>query len=68
LPPTFSGAIVREGFVELPVSVAHAQRAGALPIPHRDPFDRMLIAQALAEDIAMVTVDRFDAFGVRRLW
>ena len=41
------GAIARQSFEELPVSVADAARAGALPEPLRDPFDRMLIAQAL---------------------
>ena len=63
------GAIAGQGFAELPVSVADAERAGRLPGPHRDPFDRMLIAQALARDFALVSNEKaFDRYGVRRLW
>ncbi len=43
-----SGAIADQGFEELPITVEDASRAGSLPGPHRDPFDRMLIAQALS--------------------
>ena len=69
LASDMAGCIVREGFIELAVNVAHAQRAGALPFAHRDPFDRMLIAQAQAEDIALVTVERvFAGLAVRTLW
>ena len=63
------GAIRRHGFEELPVTVGHGERAGRLPGPHRDPFDRMLIAQAQAEDLAIVSNEAlFDRFGVRRVW
>ncbi len=63
------GAIAAQGFQELPVSVAEAARAGALPGPHRDPFDRMLIAQALARDLVLISNDAaFDRYSVRRLW
>lgn len=63
------GAIAGQGFAELPVSVTDAERAGRLPGPHRDPFDRMLIAQALAHDFALVSNEKaFDRYGVRRLW
>lgn len=59
----------QEGFNEFPVTMAHAQRAGGLRGPDRDPFDRMLAAQALIEDLPIVSNDRvFDRFGVRRLW
>jgi PIN domain nuclease of toxin-antitoxin system len=63
-------AILRQQkFEPLPVAVDHALRAGNLPGPHRDPFDRMLIAQAQAEDLALVSNDRvFDAYGARRMW
>lgn len=62
-------AIASEGFIELPVTVAHAQRAGALPEPVRDPFDRMLIAQSIAEGMPLVSNERrFDRYGVIRLW
>lgn len=63
------GAIVGEGFAELPVTVDDAARAGLLPGPHRDPFDRMFIAQALSRDLVLVSVESlFDGYGVRRLW
>ena len=61
--------IAAEGFVELPVTVRHAQRAGAIPGPHKDPFDRMLIAQSLDESLTLVSNEAlFDGFGVTRLW
>ena len=64
-----AGAITAEGFEELPISVDDAARAGALPGPHRDPFDRMLIAQALARNLTLVSIDSaLDTYGVRRLW
>ena len=62
-------SIALEGFEELPVTVAEAARAGALPGPLRDPFDRMLIAQALSLNLVLVSNDPlFDQYGVRRLW
>jgi len=63
-------AIVRrQSFEPLPIAIVHALRAGNLPGPHRDPFDRMLIAQAQAEDLGLVSNERvFDAYGVRRVW
>jgi PIN domain nuclease of toxin-antitoxin system len=64
-----SGAVAAEGFNELAISVRHAQRAGNLVGHHQDPFDRMLIAQAMLEDLTLVSNERaFDAYGVRRLW
>ena len=64
-----SGHIVRQGFEEMAISVADAERAGRLPGPHRDPFDRMLIAQAQAGDLTVLSVDKvFDHYGVNRLW
>lgn len=58
-----------QGFVGLPVSTRHADHAGTLPGPHRDPFDRMLIAQAQLESIALVSNEKvFDIYGVKRLW
>lgn len=64
-----SGAIARQGFEPLAITVADAEHAGHLPGPHRDPFDRMLIAQALRRDLAIVSIDAaFDAYGVRRIW
>ncbi len=53
------------GFEPLPISWEHAERAGGLPPHHRDPFDRMLVAQAQAEDLTLVTRDSaFDAYEV----
>ncbi|HZZ22262.1 MAG TPA: type II toxin-antitoxin system VapC family toxin [Roseiarcus sp.] len=64
-----AGAIEGQGFVGLPITIRHGQPAGALPGPHRDPFDRMLIAQALLDDLVLVSNERaFSAYGVRRLW
>ncbi|MEM6578798.1 MAG: type II toxin-antitoxin system VapC family toxin [Pseudomonadota bacterium] len=65
----FAQAIGREGFLPLDISIAHAERAGRLPGPHKDPFDRMLIAQALVDDLELISIETaFDAYGVRRLW
>jgi len=61
--------VERERFQPMPVSVEHGVRAGLLPGPHKDPFDRMLIAQAIAENIPIVSNDRaLDGYGVDRLW
>lgn len=69
LAADFTGFMVREGFTTLDITVEHAVRAGLLPGPHRDPFDRMLISQAQAEDVPILTNDRaFDNYGVRCIW
>ena len=61
--------IIEHGFVPLALTVKHGDRAGMLDIPHRDPFDRLLIAQAQIEDAYLVSNEAlFDRFGVRRLW
>lgn len=58
-----------QGFTPLPITLDHGQRAGALPGPHRDPFDRMLVAQAQADRLTLVSNEEiFDAYGVTRLW
>lgn len=58
-----------QGFRELPITLEHGRRAGKLPGPHKDPFDRMLIAQAQAEGLAIVSNDAaFDPYGVERVW
>lgn len=57
------------GFEPLPITMAHAETAGGLSGAHRDPFDRMLIAQSLLENLVLVSNEtRFDTFGVKRLW
>lgn len=64
-----AGTVRAEGFSELAVSIVHAERAGALGGPHRDPFDRMLIAQSLTDGLTLVSNERaFDRYGVARLW
>ncbi len=64
-----AGTLADEGFGELAVSVRHAQRAGNLAGHHQDPFDRMLIAQSILDDMTLVSNERvFDTYGIRRLW
>jgi PIN domain nuclease of toxin-antitoxin system len=59
----------QRGFVELPVLSRHTIVAGALPLHHRDPFDRMIVAQAQSEGLTVVTRDeRIAAYGVPVLW
>ena len=63
------GAIASQGFEELPISVQDAARAGALQGIHRDPFDHMLIAQALAYDLVLVSNEAyFEQHDVQILW
>ena len=65
----FAREVRQQGFVALAISIEHAQVAGALVGEHRDPFDRMLIAQAREEKMALVSNDAvFDAFDVQRIW
>ncbi|HET7232737.1 MAG TPA: type II toxin-antitoxin system VapC family toxin [Longimicrobium sp.] len=65
----FDAVLRSEGFEGLPITIAHAQRGGLLPGPHKDPFDRMLVAQAQAESLALVSnEDVFDQYEVVRLW
>ena len=63
------GAIASQDFAELPVSVPDAERAGRLTGPVQDPFDRMLIGQALSYELALVSNEKaFDWYRIRRLW
>lgn len=53
----------------LPISLAHVARVATLPFHHRDPFDRMLVAQSLTENMSIVSADSvLDTYGVTRLW
>jgi PIN domain nuclease of toxin-antitoxin system len=64
-----AGCVAAQGFTPLDITILHAQRAGGLAGRHRDPFDRMLIAQGQLEDLAVVSDDDvFDEYGVRRFW
>lgn len=65
----FEAIVAGEGFGELPVTFRHAKRGGAMRMTHKDPFDRLLMAQAQIEDMVLVSNERmFDTFGVQRLW
>ena len=59
LPENLLDWIERGGLSELPIRMVHCDFAGRLPAIHRDPFDRMLVAQALVEKLTLVTRDRF---------
>lgn len=60
---------VQEGFAELPVSIGQAVRAGLLPRHHRDPFDRLLVAQAQDLNVPIVSADLvLDRYDVKRVW
>ena len=65
----FESWLGQEGFEQLAISADHAVRAGQLPGAHRDPFDRMLIAQAQAENVPLISNEvLFDGYGIRRIW
>jgi PIN domain nuclease of toxin-antitoxin system len=64
-----AGTVAQHGFIELPVAIRHGQLAGSLPSIHKDPFDRMLVAQAIVMDMTIVSGDEIlSAYGVARLW
>ena len=64
-----NGAIVDNHVIILPITVRHAAELIGLPVHHRDPFDRLLIAQALVEGIPIVSNDTaFDAYPITRIW
>lgn len=73
LAEPYDGLVPREiranGFEYLSIELAHTGRVAGLPFHHRDPFDRMLIAQALVEGMQLVSTDpAMDAYGVSRIW
>lgn len=73
LPATIEAFVERHlvagGFRALAIDVAHVARVAQLPFHHRDPFDRLLAAQALEEELAIVSRDPvFKSYGVRRIW
>ncbi len=62
-------SIEAAGFEELPISVRDGEYAGRLPGHHQDPFDRIIIAQALIRNLAIISNERvFDRYGVNRIW
>jgi len=61
--------IAGNDFIILPIEPKHTAIVATLPFHHKDPFDRLLIAQALAEGIPLISTDSaIDAYGVQRLW
>ncbi|MGH2782299.1 MAG: type II toxin-antitoxin system VapC family toxin [Thermoleophilaceae bacterium] len=66
---TWARALARLDFNPMPVTAQHAERVEHLPWHHRDPFDRLLVAQASLEDHALVSADpRMVAYGVEVVW
>lgn len=69
LAENFVAEVTSAGYLLLPITPEHAQRAGLLIGAHKDPFDRMLAAQAIHENIPLLSNDtQLDVFGVRREW
>ena len=69
LNPEFSDMLKEHGFHQLDISFRHASEVAGLPLHHRDPFDRLLIAQAIVENVPIVSRDRaFDPYAVTRIW
>ena len=69
LPDTVESGVEDSGFEKLPITFSHAEAAAVLPPHHHDPFDRMLLAQATAEGLTLVTHDRkLESYDVPILW
>ena len=67
-PDNLGTLVTERGFTHLPLTFEHAEHAGNLPMHHRDPFDRFLVAQARSEDLTLVTRDaRIRLYDVRTL-
>ena len=65
LPPNYMDGVDHLGATLMPITAPHLKQVQSLPLHHRDPFDRMMIAQALEENLTIVTRDRaFRAYGV----
>lgn len=65
----FEQAVVGNGFNYLPISLNHTERVSFMPFHHRDPFDRLIVAQALAEGMELVSADGvLDQYSVKRHW
>ncbi len=65
----FTTALATNGIKILPVEIRHAAVLSALPMHHKDPFDRLIAAQALVESIPVVSIDAaLDPYGITRLW
>ncbi len=69
LDKSFKNLLDSHGFNALPIAFSHASRVARLPLHHRDPFDRLLAAQAMEEKMTVISRDTsFDAYEVKRIW
>lgn len=69
VPAAFRSSLEENGFELLSITARHAERVGELPLHHHDPFDRLLVAQALEERLTFVSGDRaLAAYGVPIVW
>jgi len=69
LTASFADGVAQSGFVPLPINLHHAAVAGELPPHHRDPFDRMLLAQARLERLTLISHDRrLEPYGSAIIW
>jgi PIN domain nuclease of toxin-antitoxin system len=69
VPDGFAGLLLEAGAVPLAISIDHARAVRSLPWHHRDPFDRLLVAQAALEDVVLISGDeRLRAYDVRVAW
>lgn len=67
--PDFLGIVNQEGFLELPINSTHMVRSAMLPGEHRDPFDRILAAQAIIENMALISIDeKIPSLGILTRW
>lgn len=66
IPDSFRNTLLNQGFIELPITAEHADHVHTLPLHHRDPFDRLLIAQAQKEKFTLATHDKqFKAYDIK---
>jgi PIN domain nuclease of toxin-antitoxin system len=69
MPRELENAVIQRGFTWLSITPAHAAAAGRLPRLHGDPFDRMLVAQAISEGLPLISIDeKLPAYGARIIW
>lgn len=69
VPKDWEQTLIKQHIILLPIGLRHCRRIQDLPFHHKDPFDRMLIAQALVENLAVIGKDQaFDDYGVKRIW
>jgi PIN domain nuclease of toxin-antitoxin system len=69
LEELISSHVTANAITLLPIGLRHIALVSTLPFHHRDPFDRLLVAQSLAEDLPLVSADtRLDRYGIERLW